>query len=99
MCQVQYVKEKKEKGKRKLMVTQKYLLNQLKNEKRSPHLQWNKTRKARKKKIEKTREKATKGLINFNKFIKDDVVEPGQRRSFDLRVSNVKQEIINSYRR
>ena len=99
MCQVQYVKEKKEKGKRKLMATQKYLLNQLKNEKRSPHLQWNKTRKARKKKIEKTREKATKGLINFNKFIKDDVAEPGQRRSFDLRVSNVKQEIINSYRR
>ena len=58
-----------------------------------------KEEKTRKKKIEKTREKAIKGLIDFNKFIRDDVVEPGQRRLFDFRARNVKQEIINSYRR
>ena len=58
-----------------------------------------KEEKTRKKRIEKTREKAIKGLIDFNKFIRDDVVEPGQRRLFDFRARNVKQEIINSYRR
>ena len=29
----------------------------------------------------------------------DNVVEPGQRRSFDFKPRNVKQEIINSYQR
>ena len=83
------------------------MLNQLKNEKRNLHLQQNKNskkqekkeKKERKKKIEKTREKAIKGLIDFNKFIRGDIIEPGQRRSFDFKARNVKQEIIDSYRR
>ena len=58
-----------------------------------------KEEKTRKKKIEKTREKAIKGVIDFNKFIKNGGVEPRQRRSFNFRVHNIKQEIINSYRR
>ena len=58
-----------------------------------------KEEKERKNKIEKTREKAIKGLIDFNKFIRDDIIEPGQRRSFDLKARNDKQEIIDSYRR
>ena len=44
-------------------------------------------------------EKAIKGLIAFNKFIRDNVIEPGQRRSFDFKAHNVKQEITDSYRR
>ena len=46
-------------------------------------------RKQGKKKIEKTRGKAIKGLIDFNKFIRANVVGPGQRRSFDFRACNV----------
>ena len=49
------------------------------------------------KNIEKTRKKAIKGLVDFNNFIRDDVVQPGQKRSFNLAARNVKQEIINSY--
>ena len=48
------------------------------------------------KKIDKTRKKAIKCLVNFNNFIRDEVVEPGQKRSFNLATCNVKQEIINS---
>ena len=55
--------------------------------------------KERKNKIEETREKAIKGLTDFNKFIRDDVIEPGQSRSFDFKARNVKQEIIDSYGR
>ena len=81
------------------------MLNQLKNEKRNPHLQQNKNSKKRKKeekgrkeKIEKTKEKAI-SLIDFNKFIRDHVVEPEQRRSFDFKACNVKQEIIGNYQK
>ena len=40
-----------------------------------------------------------KGLIDFNKFIRANVIEPGQRRSFDFKACNVKQEIIDSYQK
>ena len=56
-------------------------------------------RKRKKKEIEKTREKAIKGLIGFNKFIRANIIEPGQRRSFGFKACNVKQEIIDSYQR
>ena len=58
-----------------------------------------KQEKERKKKIGKTRGIPIKGLFDFNTFIRDDVIEPGQGRSFDFKAHNVKQEIINSYRR
>ena len=58
MCQVQYLKEKEENGKRKLMTKKQYLLNQLKNEKRSLHLQWNKKLEKVGKKEEKARIKS-----------------------------------------
>ena len=74
------------------------MLNQLKNEKRSLHLQQNKNSKKpeKKKKIEKTREKAIKGLIDFNKFIKDDSVERGQRNHLILEriISNKKSSTV-----
>ena len=44
------------------------------------------------------KKKAIKGLVDFNSFIRDEVVEPGQKRLFNLAAHNVKQEIINSYR-
>ena len=50
------------------------------------------------KKIWENKKKALKGLGNFNNFISDEVVEPRQKRLFCLAASNVKQEIINSYR-
>ena len=75
------------------------MLNQLKKEKGSLHLHHNKNskskknrRKSYKKDTEKTREKAIKGLTDFNKFTRDNVAAPGQRRSFDFRVRSVKQE-------
>ena len=40
------------------------------------------------KKIEKTSKKAIKRLVDFNNFIRDDVVEPGQKRSFNLAACN-----------
>ena len=60
-----------------------------------------KKKKKKENKIEKTRKNAIKGLIDFNKFIRDlDIyIKPGQRRSFDFKACNVKQEIINSYQR
>ena len=92
-------RKKKRKKKRKLMITKQDLLNQLKNEKGCLHLHHNENskskknrRKSNKKDIEKTREKAIKGLTDFNKIIRDDVVEPGQKRSFDFRARSVKQE-------
>ena len=51
----------------------------------------------KKKKNDKTRKKAIKGLVDFNNFIRDEVVEPGQKGSFSLAARNVKREIINSY--
>ena len=56
-----------------------------------------KEKKEKKKNIEKTRKKAIKGLVDFNNFIRDEVVEPGQKRSFNLAARNLKQENINSY--
>ena len=58
-----------------------------------------KKKKKKENKIEKTRKKAIKGLVDFNKFIRDGVIKPGQRRPFDFKACNVKQEIINSYQR
>ena len=70
-----------------------------KKRKGSLHLRHNKNsknkkniRKRNKKDTEKTREKAIKGLTDFNKFIRDNVAAPGQRRSFDFRMRSVKQE-------
>ena len=62
-------------------------------------IDWIVERKRRKKekKIKKTRKKAIKGLVDFNNFIRDEVVEPGQKRSFNLAARNLKQENINSY--
>ena len=37
------------------------------------------------------------GLVDFNNFISDEVVEPGQKKLFNLAARNVKHEIINSY--
>ena len=50
------------------------------------------------KKIDKTRKKLITGLVDFNNFIRDEVAEPGQKRSFSLAARKVKQEIINTYR-
>ena len=36
------------------------------------------------------KKKAIKGLVDFNNFIKDEVVEPGQKRSFSLLADNFK---------
>ena len=38
-----------------------------------------------------------KGLVDFSNSIRDEIVEPGQKRLFSLAARNVKQEIINSY--
>ena len=46
---------------------------------------------------EKTRKKTIKGLVNFLKFVIDDVVEPGKERWFNLAARNVKQDIINTH--
>ena len=51
-----------------------------------------KRKKKKRKKIDKTRKKAIKGLVDFNNFIRDEIVEPGQKRSFNLAARNVKQE-------
>ena len=56
-----------------------------------------KEKEEKQEKIDKTRKKAIKVLVDFNNFIRDEVVEPGQKRSFDLAARNVKREIINSY--
>ena len=54
-------------------------------------------RRKKGKKIVKTRKKAIKGLVDFNNFIRNEVVESGQEKSFSLAACNVKREIINSY--
>ena len=57
-----------------------------------------KEKREKNKKInKKTKKKTMKGLVDFNNFIRDDVVDPGQRKSFNFAARNVKQ-IINSYR-
>ena len=58
-----------------------------------------KGKKKKKKKVDKAREKAIKGLLDFNEFIRNKVVGTGQQRSFILKAKDVKQEIIDSYRR
>ena len=58
-----------------------------------------KEKKKKKKKVDKAREKAIKGLLDFNEFIRNKVVGTGQQRSFILKAKDVKQEIIDSYRR
>ena len=49
-------------------------------------------------KNEKNKKKTIKDLVHFNNFISDEVVEPRQKRLFNLVARNVKQEIINSHR-
>ena len=58
-----------------------------------------KEKREKNKKINKKtkKKKKMKGLVDFNNFIRDDVVDPGQRKSFNFAARNVKQ-IINSYR-
>ena len=58
-----------------------------------------KGKKKKKKTVDKAREKAIKGLLDFNEFIRDKVVEIGQQRLFILKARDVKQEIIDNYRR
>ena len=58
-----------------------------------------KGKKKKKKTVDKAREKAIKGLLDFNEFIRNKVVGTGQQRSFILKAKDVKQEIIDSYRR
>ena len=106
MCQVQHLKEKKRKRKKKINDNEIIFIKPTKKQKKKSSLTADqKLEKARKKeekarkKNEKTSEKAIKGLIDFNKFIRDEVVELGQRRSFDFSACNFKQEIIDSYRR
>ena len=53
--------------------------------------------KRKKKKRRKKLKKAIKSLVDFNNFIRDEVVKPRQKRSFNLVSHYVKQEIINSY--
>ena len=43
-----------------------------------------KEKEEKKKKNEKIRKKAIKGLVDFNNFIRGEAVEPGQKRSFSL---------------
>ena len=82
-----FVKPTKKRKKKSSLTAEQKLKNKRKKEE-----------KGRKKKIEKTREKAI-SLIDFNKFIRDNVVEPGQRRSFDFKACNVKKEIIGNYQK
>ena len=78
----------------------KYVKNQ-KNENDQKNFPWTKQLKEKEekkgKKIVKTRKKAIKGLVDFNNFIRNEVVESGQEKSFSLAACNVKREIINSY--
>ena len=47
----------------------------------------------KKKKNQKTRKKSLKILVDFNNFIRDEVVEPGQKKSFNLKARDVKLAI------
>ena len=45
----------------------------------------------------KAKQDAVEGLQDFNKFIRDQVAEEGQKRTYHHYVKNIKQEILNSY--
>ena len=47
----------------------------------------------KKKNNQKTRKKSLKILVDFNNFIRDEVVEPGQKKSFNLKARDVKLAI------
>ena len=53
--------------------------------------------KKKRKKINKTRKKAIKSLIDFSNFIKDEIAQTSQKGAFSLAARNVKQEITDSY--
>ena len=105
MCQVQYLEGEKKKKEKEINDNEIIFVKPIKKRKKKSSLTAEqklekarkKEEKERKKKIEKTKEKAIKGLIDFNKFIRDDIIEHGQRKSFDFKEHNVKQEIIDSY--
>ena len=88
----------KEKVKLILMKQAKNQKNEEENQKNFQQIEQLKEKEEKKKKkIKKTRKKTIKGLVDFNNFIRDEVVEPGQKRSFNLAARNLKQENINSY--
>ena len=45
-------------------------------------------RRKKEKTLTKHKKKATKGLVDFNNFIRDEVVEPEQKRLFNLEARN-----------
>ena len=47
-----------------------------------------KRKKKKRKNTYKTQKKATKGLVDFNNFLRDEVVEPDQKRLFNLEACN-----------
>ena len=54
-------------------------------------------RKKKEKQRLKAKQDALEGLQDFNKFIRDQVAEEGQKRTYHHYVKNIKQEILNSY--
>ena len=54
-------------------------------------------RKRKEKQRLKAKQDAVEGLQDFNKFIRGQVAEEGQRRTYHRYVKNIKQEILNSY--
>ena len=54
-------------------------------------------RKKKEKQRLKARQDAAEGLQDFNKFIRDQVTEEGQKKTYRRYAKNIKQEILNSY--
>ena len=54
-------------------------------------------RKRKEKQRLKAKQDAVEGLQDFNKFIRGQVAEEGQKRTYHRYVKNIKQEILNSY--
>ena len=54
-------------------------------------------RKREKKQRLKARQDAVEGLQDYNKFIRDQVIEEGQKRTYHQYTKNIKQEILDSY--
>ena len=54
-------------------------------------------RKRKEKQRLKPRQDTVEGLQDFNKSIRDQVTEEGQKRTYRRYAKNIKQEILNSY--
>ena len=54
-------------------------------------------RKRKEKQRLKARQDVLEGLQDFNKFIRDQVTEEGQKRTYRHYAKNIKQEILNRY--